>query len=350
MAAPLDFSYREPNRTTEEIRLLTINPSSDDLSDKIDCSIEHSTIKGAIYRALPYTWGDPSQTESIVLNGQPFLRLISSPIWIDAVCINQKDLSERSSQVARIRDIFAQAEEVLAWVGPKTSGDDENAIDLISNCAKTALSSTKGFRTPQFKHWLYREYLKNSSRWHALANLLERLWFSRVWIVQEVVVSASAIVTCGNLRLDLYRFELGVEAIHEHLSLIMEAARYSTGLQLHEFLQSVERLSRGCSHVRTIARRRYEIKMDATQYRSFYDIAVQRVNDTDAADPRDMVHAVQRIVDPSYPELFSLVPDYANVTVNQLYMTLSKVHIEIRMDLLAFNDNYGPVRPNGLPS
>ena len=31
--------------------------------------------------------------------------------WIDAICINQADLDERSQQVAIMRDIYASAEQ-----------------------------------------------------------------------------------------------------------------------------------------------------------------------------------------------------------------------------------------------
>ena len=39
------------------------------------------------------------------------------PHWIDAICINQKDLAERSSQVAIMSEIHAKASVVNAWLG-----------------------------------------------------------------------------------------------------------------------------------------------------------------------------------------------------------------------------------------
>ncbi|KAH8649757.1 heterokaryon incompatibility [Tricladium varicosporioides] len=38
-------------------------------------------------------------------------------IWIDAICINQKNLDERIHQILQMRDIYAGAKEVLAWIG-----------------------------------------------------------------------------------------------------------------------------------------------------------------------------------------------------------------------------------------
>jgi Heterokaryon incompatibility protein (HET) len=46
-------------------------------------------------------------------------RHITSPelLWIDALCINQNDLEERSTQVAMMKDIYARAAEVVIWLG-----------------------------------------------------------------------------------------------------------------------------------------------------------------------------------------------------------------------------------------
>ncbi|KIM93230.1 hypothetical protein OIDMADRAFT_93592, partial [Oidiodendron maius Zn] len=38
-------------------------------------------------------------------------------IWIDAVCINQKDPEEKSWQVGLMRRVYLQAERVLVWLG-----------------------------------------------------------------------------------------------------------------------------------------------------------------------------------------------------------------------------------------
>jgi hypothetical protein len=47
-----------------------------------------------------------------------------SKIWVDSVCINQKDPAERSSQVAMMRDIYESSEEVVIWLGDRGFYDD----------------------------------------------------------------------------------------------------------------------------------------------------------------------------------------------------------------------------------
>lgn len=38
--------------------------------------------------------------------------------WIDAICINQQDDAEKSTQVQAMRDVYDQAKLVIAWLGP----------------------------------------------------------------------------------------------------------------------------------------------------------------------------------------------------------------------------------------
>jgi hypothetical protein len=51
-------------------------------------------------------------------------------VWIDALCINQADSEERSSQVKRIADIFATAEYVLTWLGTDDRNEAESVVEL----------------------------------------------------------------------------------------------------------------------------------------------------------------------------------------------------------------------------
>ena len=96
------------------------------------------------YEALSYTWGSPlvssyvhverfSKITSFIaknLAGRPwlsklpvafsleealhYLRYQDKPrvLWIDALCINQQDLGEKSAQVQRMADIYSKAARV----------------------------------------------------------------------------------------------------------------------------------------------------------------------------------------------------------------------------------------------
>jgi hypothetical protein len=47
-----------------------------------------------------------------------------SPIWVDALCINQENMYERGQQVLQMGLIYSRAVEVIMWLGPKEDNSD----------------------------------------------------------------------------------------------------------------------------------------------------------------------------------------------------------------------------------
>ncbi|KFY80806.1 hypothetical protein V499_00368 [Pseudogymnoascus sp. VKM F-103] len=100
------------------------------------------------YCCLSYTWGDPwgrdveQQCFALRCNDRyilirenlhnalcqlwKFARSDLKGIWIDAVCINQKDLDERAQQVNLMRRIYEEAVHITAWLGPED--DDSRCV------------------------------------------------------------------------------------------------------------------------------------------------------------------------------------------------------------------------------
>ena len=97
------------------------------------------------YEALSYSWGYPEFTHAITSNGEAFpatrnlhqsLQYLrygdrARYVWIDAICINQLDLDEKSAQTRNMFTIFKKATQVIAWLGEKEECG-EVAIDYIS--------------------------------------------------------------------------------------------------------------------------------------------------------------------------------------------------------------------------
>jgi hypothetical protein len=59
----------------------------------------------------------------------------SQLLWIDAICINQNDLDERSQQVSTMGHIYKNVEVVLMWIGDEIP-HTQDAISLIHRLAK----------------------------------------------------------------------------------------------------------------------------------------------------------------------------------------------------------------------
>jgi hypothetical protein len=120
------FKYQPLRLPSQEIRLLR---RLDDRNGQPSFEIFHVLLMSApAYIALSYCWDhdDPAKQSSaspavnrILLGGKPFkvgLNLhaalanncipMGAYAWIDAICINQSDLSEKGHQVAGMREIF----------------------------------------------------------------------------------------------------------------------------------------------------------------------------------------------------------------------------------------------------
>ena len=122
--------YRYSDLVTRQIRLVTILPGSG--LEKIQCIIETYDLQEAPeYEALSYCWGDRAppafiEVEACSLQVTRSLKIAlaylrqtegSRRMWIDAVCINQADLLERSVQVAMMRHIYELAVQTIVWLG-----------------------------------------------------------------------------------------------------------------------------------------------------------------------------------------------------------------------------------------
>ncbi|KAI0415499.1 heterokaryon incompatibility protein-domain-containing protein [Xylaria grammica] len=225
-AAPLQkFEYAPLNEASGEIRLLTVkhDENLNRLSGKLSyCSLNEYPR----YIALSYTWGGQKATETIVLDGIPLsitpnlasaLRSkavldassTSTPVWADAICINQRDVKERSRQVLRMRRIYGQASTAVIWLGTE------------SNNSRDAFSLIRYLISRECKEETLSEYIGNpnfENQWLALCHLLQRDWWSRVWIIQEAVVS-HLMLTCGDSIVDISNLDLLVRELDKIITL-----------------------------------------------------------------------------------------------------------------------------------
>jgi hypothetical protein len=129
------YGYSDANFSDHDrqIRLLTLLPGMQD--ELIRCNLQRVKIEHIDrYEALSYAWGNSMFPHTISVNGLSFnigenlfkalnhLRLPDSArvLWIDAIYINQSNISERNHQVQQMADIYSRAHQVLVWLGLET--------------------------------------------------------------------------------------------------------------------------------------------------------------------------------------------------------------------------------------
>lgn len=160
------------------------------------------------YEALSYAWGDQNMKVSILLNGQDFLITASlkaalwhlrltthvRKIWIDAICIDQADTLERSQQVLIMRDIYANADKVIVWLG-EGSENSGIAMHILEDFSSGFVDyETFGYEHPRCR---LEEVQMDAELWQPVTELFRRPFWSRGWIVQDIVVAKEALVCSG---------------------------------------------------------------------------------------------------------------------------------------------------------
>lgn len=65
-------------------------------------------------------------------------------LWVDAICINQKDFNERGHQVGIMRDIYSKAPQVLIWLGEASTDLGAPLSYPVDSVSSSALETAPG--------------------------------------------------------------------------------------------------------------------------------------------------------------------------------------------------------------
>ncbi|KAK4038501.1 heterokaryon incompatibility protein-domain-containing protein, partial [Parachaetomium inaequale] len=191
-------------------------------------------------------------------------------LWIDALCICQDDTKEREAQVSIMQHIFAQATDVMAWIGEDNGAPDQRAIDFMRELSAKSKSYihaephgtvSSGERRPldeQTVDWLESAtpFGIVDSIWLDFTALIDRPWFCRIWIVQEVVMGKEVTVQCGPHQFSWGALFNCALFVHEHAQLIQSFAApdclrhhspekaefYSNSLPLYHLLRATKNI------------------------------------------------------------------------------------------------------------
>jgi hypothetical protein len=124
-------------------------------------------------------------------------------LWIDAICIDQANSIERNQQVQMMSRIYTRAENVCIWLGEQ---DDESEVAF--KFIKEEITHLKDFDSISSD----KDY---SNKWQALMVLMQREWFSRRWVVQELSLANKADIWCGPDTMPWKEFAVAVELFVE---------------------------------------------------------------------------------------------------------------------------------------
>jgi hypothetical protein len=221
---PAKSSYQFENfEYKDDIRILRVLAGKGD--EPLRCMLFPSSLLSRVsqskseqheYKALSYWWGEDEPTHAITLyddtgvregleNRAPTLPsgtfYVRSNLaaalrhfrregedvnfWVDAICIDQTNLREKTAQVSMMDEIYSEAESVCVWLGAGNPETGET-FDFLRQILDLRVFDRviKSKETP--RHWML------------VVNLLKTHWFSRRWVIQELVLAKSATVHWGS--------------------------------------------------------------------------------------------------------------------------------------------------------
>ena len=203
---------------TSYIRLLEVE-SADNVQADVRCTLTTWHIAEApIYHAISYTWGAKAPTNTVHVNEMPIMirksggetlkqvRCFQSTryYWLDMLCINQDDLSEKSYQVAIMGTIFRKAECVLMCLGFGQYRDcctlkllEDHDIELPQRA-----------RSPEERHGWVRLHAPHGhdqrldevqliELLHTINDINQHEYFRRVWTFPEILLAQQLNICYG---------------------------------------------------------------------------------------------------------------------------------------------------------
>jgi hypothetical protein len=251
------YEYEE-ELTAGQIRLLKRTPEGSGGLMHFTFSISSIPSAPDPYIALSYVWGDEGNLVPIIVDGKRLMvtqncfaalaflgpEMQDHPIWVDAICINQGREGdgvrvdrvvcerEKAGQIAQMGEIYRCASRVFVFLGVQyqNSASAMSDMDRIGAAALEAgiealterhMASWPSFDTlePREREQAIgiRDRINNLIQRNiggivyprgprvavqAMANLLQRPWFSRAWVIQELAVPepGKVVFACGLSR------------------------------------------------------------------------------------------------------------------------------------------------------
>jgi len=195
------YQYKPLIQIDNEFRLVELQPSH---SHHIKATLRHySLLDPPMYTALSYRCGDPRNLKWIEVdhfevpipsNLDLALRQLRlhgyKLLWVDCLCIDQNNEEEKNSQIVRMATIYQEASTVAASLGPEEHGSAKvmQMLQWMRDCRRKRPQQPA---RPEISHL---QSLRTE-----LGEFLRRPYWTRVWIIQEIVAGARVRLFCGDL-------------------------------------------------------------------------------------------------------------------------------------------------------
>lgn len=207
-------AYHYKPLKNRNIRLLRFGHQSSEFSI---CEVLHVSLNTCPkFHAVSYCWGTDTETCGLAIADGTYITISKTvlhmlqvllgqqdemTLWIDAVCINQADLTEKGKQVSLMGEVYSLATDVLVWLGDCTRKNEETVQNWMSEkyvqppdrYGALLSEQLECYRDPRNQ---FRDRTADEEAVHILLNVP---WFTRTWVVQEACLARSLRFRYGRL-------------------------------------------------------------------------------------------------------------------------------------------------------
>ncbi|KAI1441573.1 heterokaryon incompatibility protein-domain-containing protein [Annulohypoxylon stygium] len=222
-------------------------------------------------------------------------------MWIDALCIDQGDIEERSEQVKKMHELYLHAQNVCIWLGDGTgkhAPDPESCFRFLRkmlDLKNLERLFSRGSKADS-------ELVNNADN---IVSLMRNKWFSRRWVLQELALARNAEVVYGEWRMPWSDFAdaiaIFIKNQHEISSLLSKKYRENAAY-LGEVVavDGVKNLGANALVDFTNNLFRRSESGDIQQRMMTLEVLVSSLLAFEAADPRDTIYAVLSLAKDTY--------------------------------------------------
>jgi hypothetical protein len=257
-------------------------------------------------------------------------------LWIDAICINQQDLTERREQVGYMRQIYSNCTSDILWLGPKRDRCIRGmemirklkgfSLEQIDELASTSQEWAKHFSTSSYTgkstetqgtKWILR-----TADSQAIKHLLymNRVW-RRVWIMQEVSCAPQLHLVCGDETLDWRVVDSILDSSLCHTDAFHGSFPHSSSKPLTELFGTAKSIA---------TQRKTTAKMQKGEESTLFHV-LARFRGTLATDLRDKIYGLLGLVS----DTLSIEADYErSVQATYTKVTLALIKSLANLDII----------------
>lgn len=340
-----DYCYESlsPRRSAERIRILVLFPGAS--GSEIECDIQEIVVGDPrwVYEALSYAWGASSIGRFIHVRSRGKLFITSNLyaalqalrrsrqsriLWVDAICINQENSTEKSQQVSLMAEIYAGASSVVAWIG-ESDEESDIAFDWADSTLWRPDLMTRYLQASRRENFRNDPPLFSATEFNIPPRVIkalfstfdsrrQRTWWKRRWVAQEIVCAKDIVFICGSRILPWTTLSICLSYLRltdDHLipfnsvsSAVMALSKISNYMELRRQREN------GCGSCGTL------------------DKVLMKFQDFECTDPRDCIYSLLGLT--TFLSA-SIQPDY-NKSVADVFLDATRTIIgeTQRLDVL----------------